>query len=685
MPGRPFSYAQRSKASDVRSIRAPCCKQNFTYFLLSLPTETLCFFDGPNAGCRTRGLRGRIISASSPAGAEFLFADNASFLTMRLILAPLNPTVGDLAGNASLICAAADAARAARADVLVCPELTLTGYPPKDLLLQGGFLEACVRTAEEVGRAASGRLTLIFGTPWPVSAHQPSPFAQHNTLLAYRDGCVLAHYHKRLLPTYDVFDEDRYFIAGASPVWIDVPTGAGSGNGPGPIVRIGLSVCEDLWHGRDAGSAQRYLGVSDPVDELCTPRLNERRCSLIINPSASPFVIGKAEVQQEILRHHAVRHKVTVAAVNQLGANDELIFDGSAIVIGPNGEMMAAGSRYGGELLTIDLPQVEGETGLVARTGSVPRPVHVVVPGPGANAAAPIISEKDTSDLFFALALGIKDYCRKTGFTTALLGLSGGIDSAVCAVLAAAAIGAERVTGVSMPGEYSSEGSKTDAHKLAHNLSMPMLTIPIGAPVNGFLEALTPAMAGTTPDVTEENLQSRCRGTLLMALSNKFNHLLLTTGNKSELAVGYCTLYGDMNGGLAVLSDVTKRQVYALANWMNANFGAIGISGLNVPPIPVASITKPPSAELRPNQTDQDSLPPYEVLDEILRRYVELRQDRTTIVGETGFDGATVKRILRLIDLSEYKRKQTAIGLKVTSVAFGSGRRMPIAQGWKGA
>ncbi len=592
---------------------------------------------------------------------------------MRLTLAPINPTVGDLAGNALLIAAAADAGRAAGADVVVCPELSLTGYPPKDLLLQGGFLEACVGTAEELGRTASDGITLIFGTPWPASTHQPSAFAQHNSLLAYRDGKVIAHYHKRLLPTYDVFDEDRYFIAGTSPVLIDVLTRVGS------VVRIGLSVCEDLWHGRDAGFAQRYLGMSDPVDELCTPRLGERRCSLIINPSASPFVIGKARVQQDILRHHAVRHGVTVAAVNQCGANDELIFDGAAMVLGPSGEVVAAGNRFSGEFVTIDLPDGHAPAGMSGQSAPVARGSVA-----GEQAGSLAISTEDTRDLYLALVLGIKDYSRKTGFKTALLGLSGGIDSAVCAVLAAAAIGAGRVTGVSMPGEYSSDGSKTDAQILAHNLGMPLLTIPIGSPVNGFLDALTPAMAGTTPDVTEENLQSRSRGTLLMALSNKFNHLLLTTGNKSEMAVGYCTLYGDMNGGLAVLSDVTKQQVYALANWMNANAVLLGISGLGVPPIPAASITKPPSAELRPNQTDQDSLPPYEVLDEILRRYVELRQDRTTISVETGFDAATVKRILRLIDLSEYKRKQAAIGLKVTSVAFGSGRRMPIAQRWAG-
>ena len=612
---------------------------------------------------------------------------------MRLTLAPINPTVGDLAGNAALISAAADSARAAAADVLVCPELALTGYPPKDLLLQGGFLTACVKTAEQLGRTASDGLTLIFGTPWPASTHQPSPFAQHNTLLAYRDGIAVTLYHKRLLPTYDVFDEDRYFIAGTSPVLIDIPTRAG------PIVRIGLSICEDLWHGRDAGFAQRYLGMADPVDELCTPRprqlgklgkpgeppeFGQRRCAVIINPSASPFVIGKAKLQQDILRHHAVRHGVFVAAVNQCGANDELIFDGAALVLGPTGEVVAAKARFSDELLTIDLPDVHSPRATPTNTSAGTPQTAPSAAAP--SATAPLaISAADTQDLFLALVLGIKDYCRKTGFKTALLGLSGGIDSAVCAVLAAAAIGPQRISGISMPGEYSSQGSKTDAHILAQNLGTPLQTVPISAPVNGFLDALAPALAGTTPDVTEENLQSRSRGTLLMALSNKFNHLLLTTGNKSELAVGYCTLYGDMNGGLAVLSDVTKQQVYALANWMNANPTKLGIAGLSVPPIPAASISKPPSAELRPDQTDQDSLPPYEVLDEILRRYIELRQDRSTITSETGFDAPTVNRILRLIDLSEYKRKQAAIGLKVTSVAFGSGRRMPIAQRWPGA
>ena len=587
---------------------------------------------------------------------------------MRLALAPINPTVGDLAGNARLIAAAADQARAARADVLVCPELALTGYPPKDLLLQQGFLEAAVATATEVAKSASHNLTLIFGTPWPSNPHQPSAMVQHNTLIAARDGAIVAHYHKRLLPTYDVFDEDRYFTPGVHAVLIDVPVRP-SGGTP-RAVRVGLSVCEDLWYGRDAGFSQRYAGAEDPVDALCTPRHGEPRCMLIVNPSASPFVLGKAKLQEEILRHHAARHGVFVAAVNQLGANDELIFDGAATVVAPGGRVLATNERFAGGMLVTDLPdeQVAAEPGM-RQVASKP--------------ASALPSPETAAELFSALVTGIRDYAGKTGFKTAVLGLSGGIDSAVCAVLAAAALGPGNVHGISMPSRYSSEGSKTDASELAANLGMPYETIAIEESFGALLAALGPLLAGTKPDVTEENLQSRIRGTLLMGLSNKFNHLLLTTGNKSELAVGYCTLYGDMNGGLAVLSDVTKQHVYSLARWMNANRGKLGIASVAAGPIPEASITKPPSAELRPDQKDQDSLPPYEVLDEIISRYVEQRQAASTIVAETGFDAAVVAKMVRLIDLAEYKRKQAPIGLKVTTVAFGSGRRMPIAQRWR--
>jgi NAD+ synthetase len=573
---------------------------------------------------------------------------------VRLALAQINPTIGDLAGSAAMIARRAEEARSLGADLVVFPELCLTGYPPKDLLMQEGFLEAVSRQAKELGQSASRGVTLVFGLPRRIgegagsaAATAPRRPGITNSLEAWRDGKLLASYDKRLLPTYDVFDEDRYFVPGDRPVVIEV---AGT--------QVGLSICEDLWKGYDVGLAQRYEGRQDPVEALVAAG-----AQLIVNPSASPFVLGKGRRHRDLLRTHALRHRVWVAGVNQVGGNDELVFDGHAAVYTPSGELAAAAPGFEEAVLLCD----------------------IAAPPPRGAVADPLLGASDEELLFRALVLGVRDYLRKTGFKSAVLGLSGGIDSAVTGVLAAAAIGGPNVLALNMPSMYSSEGSRTDARELAARLGMRLETIPIDAVFTSFLASLDPLFAGRPADVAEENIQARIRGTLLMAASNKFGHILLTTGNKSELAVGYCTLYGDMNGGLAVLSDVSKQWVYALARWMNANPGRLWIEGLTRPPIPEASITKPPSAELRPNQMDQDTLPPYPVLDEIIERYVERRQDPGRIVRETGFDGAVVARSVRMIDVSEYKRKQAAIGLKVTGVAFGSGRRMPIAQGWRGS
>ncbi|HMN41913.1 MAG TPA: NAD+ synthase [Phycisphaerales bacterium] len=591
---------------------------------------------------------------------------------MRLALAQINPTIGDIAGNAALIVRAIDEARSKGADLVVLPELCLCGYPPKDLLLQEGFVEACVAAAKDIGQHHTAGITAIFGTPLPVDAHNPDAKGSGiaNALLAYRDGIFVDYYDKRLLPTYDVFEEDRYFVHGERAVVIDVPVRGGAAlQGRAPITwRVGLTICEDLWRGEDAGVSHRYHGRKDPVAELCAPQPGGKAgAKLIINPSASPFVMGKGRRHREILVKHATANRVFVAAVNQVGGNDDLIFDGHAAVYAPGGALMGAAEGFVEQVLICDLPDMR------------PGPTDPVPALPN----DPLLSAPDEELLYKALVLGIRDYCRKTGFTSAVLGLSGGIDSAVAAVLAAGALGPRNVLGVSLPSRFSSEGSKSDAAALAHRLGMEMLTIPIEPAHAALLGMLGPAFeagrAGAarfdTGTVSEENLQSRIRGTVLMGLSNKFGHILLTTGNKSETAVGYATLYGDMNGGLAVLSDVTKHWVYRLARWMNER-------APEGPPIPEASITKPPSAELRPNQTDQDSLPPYDVLDEVLRRYVEGRQHPRRIIAETGFDAAVVARIVRLIDLSEYKRKQAAVGLKVSGIAFGSGRRWPIAQRW---
>ena len=597
---------------------------------------------------------------------------------MRLGLAQINPTIGDLDGNAALIASYIERARGDKCDLVVFPELALTGYPPKDLLLSPAFVRAAAAAAKELGHEHSREITLVFGCPLPLDDHARR---LSNSLLAYRDGELLAYYDKRLLPTYDVFDENRYFEPGTRPVIIEV---AG--------VRVGLSICEDLWRGQDVGFAERYLRSPDPVAELVTPPDGSPGAQLIVNPSASPFVLGKGQRHRNLLMRHAIHHKVYVAAVNQVGGNDELVFDGHAAVYNPESFLYAAAPGFQEHLLVAEVPVERRETTLrmtreelEAKFGpdclleEVEQTVIETI-----SVKDPLVSAMKEDLLFRALVLGIRDYCRKTGFRSAVLGLSGGIDSALVAVLAAAALGPKNVTGLLMPSQYSSPGSVSDAEELARRMGIHANMLPIQPAFAALETTLARMFAGREPDVTEENLQSRIRGTLQMAVSNKFGHILLTTGNKSELAVGYCTLYGDMNGGLAVISDVLKTQVYALARWINAHWRALGIEGLAGPPIPDASITKAPSAELRPNQTDQDSLPPYDVLDEIVERYVELRESPAEIAAAMPQHMGAVRRAVRLIDLAEYKRKQAPIGLKVTGVAFGSGRRMPIAQGYRG-
>ena len=564
---------------------------------------------------------------------------------MRLALAQLNPTIGDLEANARRIADAAARAGAERADLLVVPELAICGYPPKDLLLHAGFVEACEGAARRAAADAPDAITLVIGSPRRLAGG-----AIGNSLLVFRGGRQIAAYDKRLLPTYDVFDEDRYFSPGADAVVIEV---AG--------LRVGLAICEDLWKGEDAGFSSHYRAALDPVAELA-----RRGAGVLVVPSASPFVLGKGRRHRDILRSHATRHGVWVAAVNQVGGNDDLVFDGHGAVYSPTGDLCAAARGFQEQILLADL-------GPSATPGTVPDP---------------LLDAPDTSLLLDALTLGTRDYLAKTGFTSAVLGLSGGIDSAVTAAIAARAIGPAHVLGLAMPSRYSSSHSVEDAHDLSRRLGLRCLDIPIEHGVAAGARALDdafdllgqPRLGASLPDLTEENLQSRLRGLIVMGVSNRTGAIVLTTGNKSELAVGYCTLYGDMNGGLAVLSDVPKTTVYRLAGHLNEHWRALGFA---TEPIPARSITKPPSAELRPDQTDQDSLPPYEILDQIVERYVERRESGRAIVEAAGIDPATVSRVLRLIDLAEYKRKQLAVGLKVTGVAFGQGRRMPIAQRWR--
>jgi NAD+ synthetase len=560
---------------------------------------------------------------------------------MRIALAPINPTVGDLIGNIGLI---EDAVREAGAvDLVVLPELAVCGYPPRDLLYERGFVEACRERAMGLARLSAGGPAIVVGCPVQDGR------GVRNALLVFRDGELIETYHKRLLPTYDVFDEDRYFVAGDTACVIDF---AGE--------RVGLAICEDLWMGQDAGEDWRYRDREDPVEALVSAG-----AGVIIAPSASPFVEEKYQRHLALVGGHAKRHGAWVLGVNQAGANDDLIFDGHAIAFNPKGEFRASGPRFGDGLTVVEL----SEAGDRARDSMLEA---------GADVA-----------LGEALALGVRDYLRKTGFSRVLIGLSGGIDSAVTCAVAAMAIGAENVLGVAMPGPYSSGHALDDARSLARNLGVKLVTLPIGEPMAGFRGVLDEAfeevgaakLGEERPDITEENLQSRLRGTAIMALSNRLGALVLTTGNKTELAVGYCTLYGDMNGALAPLADLPKLRVYELARAMNDRPSAFGFEK---PPIPLNTIEKPPSAELAPDQRDDDTLPAYEVLDRIVAMRVEGRLGVHQIVAETGCEVGVVTRMCRLIAINEHKRWQYGVALKVSPVAFGPGRRMPIAQGWIG-
>jgi len=551
---------------------------------------------------------------------------------MRIALAQINPTVGDLAGNCRKIVDFAQRARSLGARAVLFPELAITGYPPRDLLLKPQFIEDNLRALRVVAEHTPG-IDVIVGYAERNEAPVGRPL--HNALGVLRDGRVVARHFKTLLPTYDVFDETRYFEPGPPP------HGCGVVNIGG--VPVGLSICEDLWN--DERLVPRRLYHQNPIADL-----SAAGARVLINASASPFVVGKHEFRLQLFAEQARRFRRTLLYVNQVGGNDELVFDGNSVAFDPDGNVIAHARDFEEDLLVVDV-DADGAVG-----------------GPGGSRHQP---SAGIESIYRALVLGLRDYVRKCGFRTVVLGLSGGIDSAVTAALAVAALGADKVVGVAMPSRYSSDHSVADAKALASNLGIQFHIVPINAVHEAFERTLAPVFAGRQPDVTEENLQARVRGAILMALSNKFGHLLLTTGNKSELATGYCTLYGDMCGGLAVISDVPKTTVYQLAHFINRQAGR--------ELIPRNSITKPPSAELRPNQTDQDSLPPYDVLDAIMHRCIEQEKGAAEIIAE-GFDPQTVLRVIRLIDRSEYKRRQAAPGLKVTSRAFGFGRRMPIAQ-----
>jgi NAD+ synthase (glutamine-hydrolysing) len=553
---------------------------------------------------------------------------------MRIALAQTNPTVGDIAGNCRKAVEFIDQARKQGAQLVVFPELSVIGYPPKDLLLKPQFVEDNLRGLQSIADRVRG-IDAVVG--YADKNTDPVGRPLHNAVALLRDGAVVSRHFKTLLPTYDVFDESRYFEPGPINESENLV-------GLGKVVG-GLSICEDLWN--DERLITRRLYHRNPIADLC-----HAGAQLMINTSASPFVVGKHEFRIKLFSSQVRQYGQPLVYVNQVGGNDELVFDGNSVVIDSTGNVIAQAKDFEEDLMIVDVPITPGE-----RQGS--GPMHQ--------------SSVGIESIYHALILGLRDYVRKCGFKTTVVGLSGGIDSALTAALAVGALGKDKVVGVAMPSRFSSDHSVADAKALAENLDIEFHIVPIQEVHQAYERTLAPAFKDNAADVTEENLQARVRGALLMAFSNKFNHLLLTTGNKSEIAVGYCTLYGDMCGGLAVISDVPKTTVWQLSKWINEHAGK--------PIIPQRSIEKVPSAELRPNQTDQDSLPPYDVLDAIMYRYVEEDKGAGEIIGE-GFDAATVNRVIRLIDRSEYKRRQAAPGLKVTSRAFGFGRRMPIAQNY---
>jgi NAD+ synthetase len=542
---------------------------------------------------------------------------------VKIALAQINPTVGDFTGNLEKIVAASHRAAALGARLTVFSELVICGYPPADFLQKPSFLARC-RSAEEELAAATANLptAVVAGVALANESGTGKPAVNAAVLLD--KGRLLLEQHKRLLPFYDVFDEQRYFSPSHEQKVIELDG-----------KRIAISICEDAWN--DKGFWHRRLYKVDPMEELMLQHPH-----LHVNLSSSPFWHGKRAIRREMLAAIARRDHIPVLMCNQVGGNDSLIFDGSSIGLNADGELIAQAASFEEDIVVLDPFQ----------TASIPAP-----------------DEDDTAAAYHALVLGTRDYVRKCGFRKVLIALSGGIDSALVAAVAKDALGAENVLCIGMPSPYSSQGSIDDSRRLAANLGIRYEVIAISDLFEEYTRALKPLFEGTRPDITEENIQSRIRGTLLMSLSNKFSSLVLTTGNKSEMAVGYCTLYGDMVGALAVIGDLVKTRVYAVCHWLNREREVI----------PPAILEKPPSAELRPDQKDTDSLPPYEVLDPIVEAYVERYETPEQIADANGFPLELVQQVVRLIERSEYKRQQASPVLKVTSKSFGMGRRFPIA------
>ncbi|MEL6229139.1 MAG: NAD+ synthase [Cyanobacteria bacterium J06627_3] len=571
---------------------------------------------------------------------------------MKLAIAQIDPTVGDLTGNAQQILAAAQSAAEQGANLLLTPELSLCGYPPRDLLLRPGFIQQMQTVIEQLAHDLPQGLTALVGlAQLNPEAGQKGQKPLYNSMALLENGTLKTVFHKRLLPTYDVFDEDRYFESGNAPNHFHLEDDDSS-------LHIGVTICEDLWNEDDFWGQRAY--EVNPTAEVVAAGVD-----LVVNLSASPFTVGKQTLREQMIAHAARQHSCPIVYVNQVGSNDDLIFDGCSVAIDRQGVLV---SRCRGFEPAVQVVEYDPKQ-------------QTLLPG----TVAPLLATPE-AEIWSALVLGVKDYSRKCGFSKAVVGLSGGIDSALVVAIATAALGPDNILGVLMPSPYSSEHSISDAKKLAHNLGIATQTLPIGNLMADYDNTFKEFFSGTTPGVTEENLQSRIRGNLLMAIANKFGHLLLSTGNKSEMAVGYCTLYGDMNGGLAVIADVPKTQVYSLCHWLNQSVLSDIPLGLierndNSEIIPNNILIKPPSAELRPDQVDQDSLPPYDILDDILERLIQRHQSASDIVA-AGHDPKVVKRVVHLLARAEFKRRQAPPVLKVTDRAFGLGWRMPIASRW---
>ncbi len=574
--------------------------------------------------------------------------------TFRLALAQINVTVGDLDGNTAKIVDYIDRARSLEADLVAFPELAITGYPPEDLLFKPQFIQDNVVRMHEVVAASKGIAA--------VAGFVDSDADIHNAAAVAYDGRLVGVYHKMYLPNYGVFDEDRYFRAGTeAPVYIVNGTS------------IGVNICEDIWYATGPAVVQRAAGAE-----------------LIVNINGSPFHAGKRELREKMLATRAADNGVFMAYLNLVGGQDELVFDGASTITDPSGKMIAKGAQFEEELIVADL-EVESvfrsrlrdartrkdKSGVIREIGE---PKVVPVSENARNADRPSIPHRepreldDVAEVYAALVTGTRDYVGKCGFAKVVIALSGGIDSSLVAAISVDALGAENVLGISMPSRFSSEGSVLDTRALADNFGIELKTISIEDPFSAYLDVLAPQFEGTGWSIAEENLQSRTRGNLIMAMSNKFGWLVLTTGNKSEMATGYATIYGDMAGGFAVIKDVPKTLVYRLAEYRNSLDGE--------PAIPLEILKKPPSAELRPDQKDEDSLPPYSTLDPILEAYVEDDRGFDEIVA-MGFDEAIVKRIIGLVDRNEYKRRQSPPGVKITPRNFGRDRRMPIANRYR--